>query len=147
MPSTTSCQITLRYLIFINMPVETSEPKNVINSQRLIYTYPFLWRVTRAYMYLTQNCDQHVGLNSSPSDPTFQFWGSRLLIKGSLRSNQQARGGINLGVGERVIQPPTPRTGCFIVLLSLIVTGDRLCGFVVRVPGYTMEMYCVSCEV
>jgi hypothetical protein len=23
---------------------------------------------------------------------------------------------------------------------------DRLCGLVVRVPGYTTEMYCVSCE-
>jgi hypothetical protein len=25
--------------------------------------------------------------------------------------------------------------------------GNRLCGLVVRVPGYTTEMYCVSCEV
>jgi hypothetical protein len=24
---------------------------------------------------------------------------------------------------------------------------DRLCGLVFRVPGYTTEMYCVSCEV
>jgi hypothetical protein len=24
---------------------------------------------------------------------------------------------------------------------------DRLCGLVVRVPGYTTEMYCSSCEV
>jgi hypothetical protein len=24
---------------------------------------------------------------------------------------------------------------------------DRLCGLVVRVPGYTTEMYCVSCKV
>jgi hypothetical protein len=24
---------------------------------------------------------------------------------------------------------------------------DRLCGLVVRVPGYTTEMYCVCCEV
>jgi hypothetical protein len=24
---------------------------------------------------------------------------------------------------------------------------DRLCGLVVRVPGYIVEMYCVSCEV
>jgi hypothetical protein len=24
---------------------------------------------------------------------------------------------------------------------------DRLCCLVVRVPGYTAEMYCVSCEV
>jgi hypothetical protein len=27
------------------------------------------------------------------------------------------------------------------------VTVDRLCGLVVRVPGYRTEMYCVSCEV
>jgi hypothetical protein len=26
-------------------------------------------------------------------------------------------------------------------------TFDRLCGLVVRVPGYTTELYCVSCEV
>jgi hypothetical protein len=25
--------------------------------------------------------------------------------------------------------------------------SDRLCGLVVRVPGYTTEMYCVSCEI
>jgi hypothetical protein len=25
--------------------------------------------------------------------------------------------------------------------------SDRLCGLVVRVPGYTTEMYCASCEV
>jgi hypothetical protein len=24
---------------------------------------------------------------------------------------------------------------------------DRLCGLVVRVPGYTMELYCGSCDV
>jgi hypothetical protein len=24
---------------------------------------------------------------------------------------------------------------------------DRLCGLVVRVPGYRTEVYCVSCEV
>jgi hypothetical protein len=24
---------------------------------------------------------------------------------------------------------------------------DRLCGLVVRVPGYRTEMYCASCEV
>jgi hypothetical protein len=24
---------------------------------------------------------------------------------------------------------------------------NRLCGLVVRVPGYTKDMYCVSCEV
>jgi hypothetical protein len=27
------------------------------------------------------------------------------------------------------------------------VEVDRLCGLVVRVPGYITEMYCVSCEV
>jgi hypothetical protein len=27
------------------------------------------------------------------------------------------------------------------------LTGDRLCGLVVRVLGYTTEMYCASCEV
>jgi hypothetical protein len=27
------------------------------------------------------------------------------------------------------------------------VKSDRLCGLVVRVPGYTTEMYCASCEV
>jgi hypothetical protein len=27
------------------------------------------------------------------------------------------------------------------------VSHDRLCGLVVRVLGYTMEMYCASCEV
>jgi hypothetical protein len=30
---------------------------------------------------------------------------------------------------------------------KLLVNLDRLCGLVVRVPGCTMEMYCVSCEV
>jgi hypothetical protein len=32
-------------------------------------------------------------------------------------------------------------------LVSAINYGDRLCGLVVRVPGYRTEMYCVSCEV
>jgi hypothetical protein len=35
-------------------------------------------------------------------------------------------------------------------LLRLILpvsNDDRLCGPVVRVPGYRTEMYCVSCEV
>jgi hypothetical protein len=26
-------------------------------------------------------------------------------------------------------------------------SSDRLCGLVARVPGYTTEMYCASCEV
>jgi hypothetical protein len=29
----------------------------------------------------------------------------------------------------------------------LFYLNDRLCGLVARVPGYTTEMYCVSCEV
>jgi hypothetical protein len=34
-------------------------------------------------------------------------------------------------------------------ILMTIESGisDRLCGLVVRVPGYGTEMYCVSCEV
>jgi hypothetical protein len=33
-------------------------------------------------------------------------------------------------------------------ILQRCITGnDRLCGLVVRVPGYRTEMYCVSCEV
>jgi hypothetical protein len=28
-----------------------------------------------------------------------------------------------------------------------VALSDRLCGLVVRVPGYTTEMYCASCEV
>jgi hypothetical protein len=34
---------------------------------------------------------------------------------------------------------------CCVVLQS--DTCFVLCGLVVRVPGYTTEMYCVSCEV
>jgi hypothetical protein len=30
---------------------------------------------------------------------------------------------------------------------KLYLLSDRLCSLVVRVPGYTTEMYCVSCEV
>jgi hypothetical protein len=37
-------------------------------------------------------------------------------------------------------------TVCAVVHWS-IKTYDRLCGIVVRVPGYRMEMYCASCEV
>jgi hypothetical protein len=33
------------------------------------------------------------------------------------------------------------------VILSSIQILDRLCGLVVRVPGYRTQMYCVSCEV
>jgi hypothetical protein len=30
---------------------------------------------------------------------------------------------------------------------NIEMEADSLCGLVVRVPGYTTEMYCVSCEV
>jgi hypothetical protein len=32
-------------------------------------------------------------------------------------------------------------------IYSSVCVTDRLCGLVVRVPGYTTEMYCASCEV
>jgi hypothetical protein len=32
-------------------------------------------------------------------------------------------------------------------LKSIFEAMDRLCGLVVRVPGYKTEMYCASCEV
>jgi hypothetical protein len=37
----------------------------------------------------------------------------------------------------------------FLISLHLFsyYQSDRLCGLVVRVPGYTTEMYCDSCEV
>jgi hypothetical protein len=31
--------------------------------------------------------------------------------------------------------------------LYMLKKVDRLCGLVVRVPGYRTEMYCVFCEV
>jgi hypothetical protein len=37
-----------------------------------------------------------------------------------------------------------------IIIIIIIIIMDvlgHLCGLVVRVPGYTTEMYCVSCEV
>jgi hypothetical protein len=33
------------------------------------------------------------------------------------------------------------------ILIWFSIFFDRLCGLVVRVPGYRAEMYCVSCEV
>jgi hypothetical protein len=33
---------------------------------------------------------------------------------------------------------------CFAIVL---IDFDRLCGLVVKVPGYITEMYCTSCEV
>jgi hypothetical protein len=38
-------------------------------------------------------------------------------------------------------------SGTFRFLKSYVKEIDRLCGLVVRVPGYTTEMYCVSCKV
>jgi hypothetical protein len=35
----------------------------------------------------------------------------------------------------------------FLFILTDVSDGDRLCDLVVRVPGYTTEMYCASCEV
>jgi hypothetical protein len=32
-------------------------------------------------------------------------------------------------------------------LLDVRIVKDRLCGLVVRAPGYTTEIYCVCCEV
>jgi hypothetical protein len=34
-----------------------------------------------------------------------------------------------------------------VVVVVVVVVEDRLCGLVVRVPGYATEMYCASCEV
>jgi hypothetical protein len=31
--------------------------------------------------------------------------------------------------------------------ISPVIERDRLCDLVVRVPGYTTEMYCAACEV
>jgi hypothetical protein len=31
--------------------------------------------------------------------------------------------------------------------IYVTITVDRLCGLVVRVPGYRTQMYCASCEV
>jgi hypothetical protein len=33
------------------------------------------------------------------------------------------------------------------ILHEAMDLSDRLCGLVLRVPGYTTEMYCASCEV
>jgi hypothetical protein len=33
------------------------------------------------------------------------------------------------------------------IFASVFTLPDRLCGLVVRVPGYTTEMYCDSCKV
>jgi hypothetical protein len=33
-----------------------------------------------------------------------------------------------------------------IIYNNITYNNDRLCGLVARVPGYTTEMYCVSCE-
>jgi hypothetical protein len=33
------------------------------------------------------------------------------------------------------------------LFLNILSLSDRLCGLVARVPGYTTEMYCDSCEV
>jgi hypothetical protein len=40
-----------------------------------------------------------------------------------------------------------PVTAHFTVFVIVSTIRDRLCGLVVRVAGYTTEMYCDSCEV
>jgi hypothetical protein len=40
-----------------------------------------------------------------------------------------------------------PPPNYYNIFLSLSLSVDRLCGLVVRVPGYRTEMYCASCEV
>jgi hypothetical protein len=37
--------------------------------------------------------------------------------------------------------------GSGVIYVAMLQYRYRLCGLVVRVPGYTTEMYCVSCEV
>jgi hypothetical protein len=39
------------------------------------------------------------------------------------------------------------RPGAKDIKMGSVISLDRLCGLVVRVPGYRAEMYCVSCEV
>jgi hypothetical protein len=36
---------------------------------------------------------------------------------------------------------------CIRIIQFFLLNIDRLCGLVVRVPGYTTEIYCASCEV
>jgi hypothetical protein len=64
--------------------------------------------------------------------------------------------GVGVGVGVGVSQSPSGRPGekretCCTdgnrITFIRPVPIDRLCGLVVRVPGYTTEMYCASCEV
>jgi hypothetical protein len=47
---------------------------------------------------------------------------------------------------ERLALNPLRFTARYLFYIWTLV-ADRLCGVVVRVPGYTTEMYCVSCEV
>jgi hypothetical protein len=50
-----------------------------------------------------------------------------------------------ISVTPRTIEVPSclPMEQNYVSFLN----DDRLCGLVVRVPGYITEMYCVSCEV
>jgi hypothetical protein len=61
-----------------------------------------------------------------------------------LNSNCYFRPPYNIGSVSHY--PPPPKKILYLSL-SLSLSVDRLCGLVVRVPGYTMEMYCASCEV
>jgi hypothetical protein len=51
-------------------------------------------------------------------------------------------------VSCRLLLPLDNSPFVIVTLLSLPhFVSDRLCGLVVRVPGYITEMYCASCEV
>jgi hypothetical protein len=48
----------------------------------------------------------------------------------------------------RELKPGHPEYNIYdIHFLSIIIVTDRLCGLVIRVPGYRREMYCDSSEV
>jgi hypothetical protein len=61
------------------------------------------------------------------------LWGAKKLALAS-----PTVGGCSVGV----VRSRTEATG-----FIFIYEYDRLCGLVVRVPGYRMEMYCAFCEV
>jgi hypothetical protein len=45
------------------------------------------------------------------------------------------------------IYHPSARRSYILFEITECNSVDRVCGLVVRVPGYTTEMYCDSCEV
>jgi hypothetical protein len=48
---------------------------------------------------------------------------------------------------SRAYGPPRPVTDLILPFIYTDMQLNRLYGLVVRVPGFTTEMYCVSCEV